>query len=338
MVILHCFGVFIIFDENRKLHITMDTTTSLFEGVIMMVAVITLANLLKHLKVLNKDDSLLFSKLVVKVTLPAVIFSSLAIKTFNTDFVIMALIMAVVELVMMVLAWFIAKVLRFEKGETGALILVSAFGMTSLLGYPIIRQAFPGSALAMEEAVVTSEFGVGLLLFILGPLIAMYYGESKVEGKEVLSSVKKFFISPIFISLVAGIAVSFVPVNKDGAVFSSFIRFFTLVGHANLFFVALVIGLILEVKKIKHIYLFLGLTILLKLIIKPLLAVYLTDLTHVTEMMREIVLIETALPSAILTVVFAKQYNCRPDLVSMSIMATLVVSVVSVSLLFVSFF
>ena len=69
-----------------------------------------------------------------------------------------------------------------------------------------------------------------------------------------------------------------------------------------------------------------------------MLAVWFTGGPHFTEMMREIVVIETALPSAILTVVFAKQYNCRPDLVSMAIMVTLVLSVASVSLLFISFF
>ena len=81
-----------------------------------------------------------------------------------------------------------------------------------------------------------------------------------------------------------------------------------------------------------------SIAVLLKLIVKPLLAVWFTGGPHFTEMMREIVLIETALPSAILTVVFAKQYNCRPDLVSMAIMVTLVLSVASVSLIFISFF
>ncbi len=316
----------------------MNTTTSLFEGVIMMVALISLTYILKQLKVLKKEDSLLFSKMVLQITLPAIIFSSLAVKTFNSNFFIMALIMAAVETSMMALAWGIAKVLRFDRGETGALILVSAFGMTSLLGYPIIRQAFPGNTLAMEEAVVTSEFGVGLLLFIMGPLIAMYYGDSKVEGKEIWLSVKKFFVSPIFIALIVGIAFSMIPVDKNSLFFSLFIRFFTLIGHANLFLVALIIGLILEFKKIKHIYLFIALAILLKLIIKPLIAYLLTDISNITEMMREIVLIETALPSAILTVVFARQYKCRPDLVSMAIMITLVVSIASVSLLFMSIF
>lgn len=316
----------------------MDISTGLVEGVIVMFAIISLAVLLKKLGVLGKDDSLLFSRIVLQLTLPAVIFSSLALKQFDSEFLIMAAIMAAIEAGVIILAWGIATLLKFEPGEKGALILVSAFGMTAMLGYPIIRQIFPGNALAMEEAVVTSEFGVGLLLFILGPLIAMYYGKSKVEGKFILKSAQKFFVSPIFISLVAGIGFSFLPFSQSNQVFSTFIHFFQLIGNANLLMVAFTIGLIIEFKKINNVFLFVGIAILLKLIVKPLLAVWLTDIPQFTEMMREIVFIETALPSSLLVAVFAKHFNCRPDLVSMAIMVTLLLSVASVSLLFTFFF
>ena len=316
----------------------MDSTQNLVSGVIVMLTIIVLAALLKRFGVLKKDDSTLFSRIVLQVTLPAVIFSSLVLKHFDSDFLIMAMIMAVIEIAVIIMAWLIATILKFKPGEKGALILVSAFGMTTMLGYPIIRQVFQGNALAMEEAVVTSEFGVGLLLFILGPLIAMYYGESKLEGRFIMKSVKKFFVSPVFISLVAGISLSLIPFETGGHVFTSFVHLFQLIGNANLLMVAFTIGLLIELKKIKHIYLFLGIAVLLKLIVKPLLAVWLTGNSHFTEMMHEIVVIETSLPSAILTVVFAKQFNCRPDLVSMAIMVTLVLSVATTSLLFISFF
>jgi predicted permease len=316
----------------------MDITQNLMEGVLIMLGIISLALLLRKVAILKKEDSLFFSRLVLQITLPAVIFSSLAVKNFDSGFFIMAAIMAVIEVWIMILAWGIATLLKFKSGEKGALILVSAFGMTTMLGYPIIRQVFPGSVLAMDEAVVTSELGVGFLLFIFGPSIAMVYGKSKVEGKFILKSIQKFFFSPIFIALIAGIGFSFLPLNRSNHMFLTFIRFFHLIGNANLLMVAFTIGLIIELKKIKHIYLFLGIAILLKLIVKPLLAVWLTNEPHFTEMMREIVVIEAAMPSAILTAVFAKQYNCRPDLVSMAIVVTLLLSVFSTGLLFVYFF
>ena len=313
---------------------TMNTTQSLLEGVVVMLAIIAVMIWLKKIGFLKKEDSLLFSRIVLQLTLPALIFSSLVVKEFDDRFVKMALIMAVVEIGMIILAWALASLLKLKRDVKGALILVSAFGMTTMLGYPIIQQVFPNNSMAMEEAVVTSEFGVGLLLFIFGPLIAMYFGQTNIQKRDIAQSVKKFFVSPIFIALIAGIGFSFLPLNHDEAIFSTFIRIFKLIGQANLLMVTITIGLVVEFKTVKSLYLFLGMAVILKLGVKPLLALWLTHHPDFTDMMREIVVIETALPSAILTAVFAKQYNCRPDLVSLAIMVTLVLCVLTLPLLF----
>ncbi len=312
----------------------MSTSHSLFEGVIVMLAIISLAAFLRKISVLKKDDSLLFSKIVMKVTLPALIFSSLAISDFHADFLRMALIMCAVEIAIILLAWLTAYLLGFDRGKTGALILASAFGMTTMLGYPLIRQVFNNDPMAMEEAVVTSEFGVGFLLFIFGPLIAMYFGESSVNRKDIGRSAARFFVSPIFIALLGGILFSFLKIDHENEISATFLKFFRLIGNANLLMVTFSIGLLIEFKAGQKVFLFLAMALLMKLVLKPLLAIWWTDNGNFTEMMRQIVVIETALPSAILGVVFARQYNCRPDLVSLAIMVSLALSVITVNLVF----
>lgn len=316
----------------------MNTSVELFEGVIVLLALIVLAMILKKMNLLEQEHSKIFSKLVMKITLPALIFSSLATTHFNEKYLIMALIMAVVEIACISLAYFIARILRMKKDETGALILVSAFGMSTMLGYPLISEIYPGSSQAMEEAVITSEFGVGFLLFIFGPIIAMYFGTSKVIGADLLKSVKAFFFSPIFISLVAGILVSFIPFNENARLFKTFDQFLVLVSNANTLLVALTVGLIVEIRHVKKYYLFLIIAIGIKLLIKPVLAYFLIQNPHFTDMMKEIVFIETAMPSALLAAVLAKHYNCRPELISMTIVSTLILSIPSVSVLFLMLF
>ena len=316
----------------------MSTTQSLFEGVIVLFLIILIAMVLKRLGILPKEMSITFSKIVLNVSLPAIIFTSLALQKFNTDYLKMAAIMAVIELIMIGLAWFIGSLLKLKGPEKGALMMVSAFGMTSFLGYPIIRQAFPGNPYALQEAVVTSEFGVGLLLFILGPLIAMHFGSSKVEGKNVFDSLKKFLLSPIFFAIILGIIFSFFPIVHHDFAFNILFRTLKYLSHANLLLVAFTIGLIFEWKPVNSILLFVGIALVLKLIMKPLLAYWLMKTPVFTDTMREIVFIETALPSAILTAVYARQYNCRPDLVSSTIMAGLIISLGSMSLSFMLFF
>lgn len=316
----------------------MSTSLALIEGVIVMLSVILLASLLKRWGILQKEHSTLFSRLVIKVTLPALIFSSLAISSFHREFMMMALVMAAVEVAAILLALLAARAMKLERGATGALILVSAFGMTSMLGYPLISQVFPNNPLALEEAVVTSELGVGFLLFILGPLIAMYYGDSGVVRKDLSRSVAGFFISPVFISLVLGIGLSFLSIDPGSILFSIINRVMVLVGNANTLLVALAVGLVIEFHSIRSHWLFLAVAVLLKLLIKPIMAYMLLKSPAFTDLMQQVVFIETALPSALLGAVFAKHYNCRPDLVSMAVMVTLVVSVATVSLLFLLLF
>ncbi|OPL13179.1 MAG: hypothetical protein AVO38_13945 [delta proteobacterium ML8_D] len=75
----------------------MNTSLSLIEGVVVMLSVILLATLLKRRGILQKEHSTLFSRLVIKVTLPALIFSSLATTSFHREFLNMALVMAAVK-------------------------------------------------------------------------------------------------------------------------------------------------------------------------------------------------------------------------------------------------
>lgn len=312
----------------------MDTTSSLAAGVLTIFSVILLAVLLKKVKVLNKEHSMLFSKIVVKVTLPALIFSSLIGQSFDGSYLKMALVMVLVEIGIGILAWTIARSLRLSRAETGALILVSAFGMSTMLGYPLISQTFSGDLQAMQEAVVTSEFGVGFLLFIFGPLIAMYFGGSGVDNKIILRSAGRFIISPVFLSLVLGVAFSFISIQQTNEAYLIGSRVLDVIAQANTLMVAMAVGLMIEMKATGRHLLFFSLAVLLKLLIKPALTFLMIENTQFTEMMKEIIIIETAMPSAILGAVFARQYNCNPELVSTTVVVTLIVCVFTVPVLF----
>ncbi|MFO7614431.1 MAG: AEC family transporter [Bacteroidales bacterium] len=234
--------------------------------------------ILKKVRLLKKEHGMLFSKIIVNVTLPALIISSL------------------------------------------------------------IGQAFSGDPQAMQEAVVTSKFGVGFLLFIFGPLIAMYFGGSGVDNKVLLRSAGRFFISPVFVSLVAGIGLSYFSFEPDNEVFRIGNKTLHVIADANTFLVALAVGLMIEVKVSARYILFLSLAVILKLLVKPLLTYLAVDNPNFTDMMQEILVIETAMPSAILGAVFAKQYNCNPELVSSAVVVTLIVCLFTVPMIFLVLF
>jgi predicted permease len=55
-------------------------------------------------------------------------------------------------------------------------------------------------------------------------------------------------------------------------------------------------------------------------------------------MAAQVLFIEAAMPSSILSSVYAKQHNCKPALVANTVFITLLVSLATVSVLFAVFF
>ena len=82
-------------------------------------------------------------------------------------------------------------------------MLTTTFGSSALLGYALISQTFPDNAAALAEAVVISEVGVAPALFTVGVMVAMYYGQAQVSGRERLSAALGYFRSPIFWAMAA---------------------------------------------------------------------------------------------------------------------------------------
>lgn len=312
----------------------IDSVHELARGVVIMLCLMILAAILRKTGVLSKEDSGLTSKLVLKVTLPALIFSSLANHKIETDILLVSAIVTLSELVCIALAYIIARLLKFTRPETGALMLVSGFGMSTMLGYPLIQEAFPGNLIAMEDAIITSELGVGLLLFIAGPIIAMYFGREQVEGKQILISVKQFITSPIFISILAGIIISFINIPAKNEVVITISKILKLIGNANLLLVATTIGLLIETRSIKSYIIFLIIAVILKLVAQPMITFYFTDMIDIEVIARQVAFIETAMPSAILVAIFAREYDCKPELVSTTTLVTLIISLISVTIFF----
>ncbi len=307
---------------------------TLIPGVVIMLILILLGVLLRRLGILKAEDGRLTSNLVLKVTLPALIFYSLADNDLNYRLFIISAIVGAVELICMILAYIIARIFNFSRSSTGAIILVSGFGMAAMLGYPLISEIFYDNQIAMMDAVIIGETGVGLVLFITAPIIAMYFGGNHVDGNTVMRSLKHFFTTPIFFAILAGIIVSSFDLSTENIAVSTLLRIFKLVGNANILLVAITMGLMLEFKNslFKHL-IFFSIAILIKLIAQPILTYLGTNMIGASGIDMEIAFILTAMPSALIICIYAKQYNCEPELVSASSLVTLLISLFSITAL-----
>ena len=312
----------------------MDIQTRVATSVGVLVGLILLAMGLRRLGLVQAAQGPLFSALVTQVTLPALIFVSLARSVLHWDFALLALMMLVAEIASLAVAWLGGRGLRLASPQLGALMLVAAFGSSSLLGYALVSQVYAGDSQAIAEAVVISELGVGPALFILGTMIALYYGSVGAHPAARMAQALKFFRSPIFISVVAGLLWSLLSLPTDGPYIAPLFQALEVVGSANTFVAAMAVGVLLHLQGITSM---LGLALLagvIKLIVKPVM-VWLPAMglgLGGTEV--EILVLEAAMPSALLTVVLASRYGCDANLAARLVFATSIASIGTVVAMF----
>jgi len=303
---------------NTYLH----TLTSIFIlGIIILLVV-----LLRKKGIVKQENGILFSRLVTKITLPALIFDALAKSSVEWQYILLFIYMFFAEMILLLIAWAIGKRMRLKRGQMGSFLLASAFGSSALLGYALIIELFPDNLAALAEGAFISELGVGLPIFTIGIMVAIYYGQEKPEKSVLADTVADFFKSPIFISIVIGLLWSFSPLGTKGVLVTPLFDMTGIIAKANTFLVALTVGVLLNFSSLRHIVWIALAAIVIKLLLSPLLVYLPASLISLEPWQLQVLLLEAAMPSAMLSVVFAKQYNCDAGLAAQLVFITLVAS------------
>ena len=165
-------------------------------------------------------------------------------------------------------------------------------------------------------------------------MVAIYYGRSDLDSRGRLLASTSFFKSPLFFSLVAGVCWSMLQLPVEGKLLTPIFHFLEVLSSANTFLVAMTVGVLLHFSGMRAIVWVVLFTVLIKLILKPLLVWAPTLAMDLQDWVVQVLVLEAAMPSALLTVVFAKTYGCDAKLASKLIFATLVISSVTVIAMF----
>lgn len=307
----------------------------LINAVLVIVFIYAFAVILRRKGVLKEEHSLTFARIVTDLCLPAVIFVSLARQSINIEQIAPALLMLGLELLIIALAWGISVLLKFNKAQQGAIVFCSAFGSSAFLGYSIITQMFPHTPEALSEAVLISEIGVGYPIFILGPVIAGYFGSKKSDTKSRWRSSLVFFKSPVFFALILGLLWGIFKLPDEKNIIMAPIFQLGNVLSAALTPLAIIsIGLMFKLPRLRNIIIPLAIVILLKLILKPLIAGTLATQLGFPELQKEVLVLLAAMPPAILGVVFLRRYGGDASLASTLLLVATLISCITLVVIF----
>jgi predicted permease len=308
----------------------MPFAENLLQAIIVIIGLIGLVQYLRHVGLLLREHAGLFARLVTEVTLPALIFVSLAKHHLIWREALLPFLMMGAELVCLALAWVVASLLQLSRPQKGAFILASGFGTSALLGYVIVQQVFPLKPEALTDAVFISEIGVGLLIFTLGVFIARYYGAAGDTRVGAGAETIRFFYSPIFFSLVSGVTAASIPGATVNPVFAVLYKFLHILAQANTWLVIITIGLLLNFRNLGAVVPLVLLAGVIKLIVQPVLVFLPTGWLNIPDLWRQVLVLEAAMPAATLSAVFAQRYGCDAGLASLLIFSSVVLSAFTV--------
>jgi len=312
----------------------MSIDLHIFQTVFAFTIVVFACLLLRKYSIIKEEDGNVFARLMTQAVLPAVIFFQLSAIPLKGGQLLMVLAMIVTGLLSMSLALVAGRLLKLSKAKTGALMLTSSFGSSAILGYPFIIFAFPNNPEAISDAVFLSELGVGLPMFIIGPAIAMYYGDRTENFSFRKSFSFTYFRSPIFIAVVLGIAVSFIPIDRNNGFVIPFIEALKMVNGAMAILACLILSLHLKLKSLKGIFPLFVISAILQMWFQPFISHTQASLYHLSTLQSQILVLISSMPSAILGPIFANRYNCAPDTASALVFFHIIACIVMIPVVF----
>lgn len=308
----------------------METFHSLANAILVIVLIYAAALYMRGKGVLTEDHSLTLARIVTDLCLPAIVFVSLAKQSISLNQIGPAFVMLGLELTCIALAWTIAVLLKFSKTQQGAIVFCSAFGSSTFLGYSIIMQMFPHTPQALSEAVLISEIGVGYPIFIFGPILAIYFSPKKVDSKSTWKSSLGFFKSPVFFALIIGLLWGHFKLPGQSNLFlAPLFQLCHVFASALTPLAILSVGLMFKLPHLRQILAALTIVVILKLIVKPLLAGFLSNLFGFPELWKEVLVLLAAMPPAVLGAVFLRRYGGDASLASALLLAASLISCIT---------
>ena len=313
----------------------MEQLYPLIRAVAIFFLLVIFIQILKRRGIFSTANLPTFGKLITELILPITIFSTLAVSRVELQFIYAAGIYLSVSLLICAVAYLICRFFKFSNAVTGTLVILSGFGSTSTIAYPLISQTYGPVSDAMTRALIIGEFGSVLPFFTIGVLMVSYFGrKTGADNTRIFfESVKSFLRTPIFLSLVAGLAVSMIPPLSGLMASDFFTSFFAYFNNGFEMLVAITIGLMLRPVKINEILLYLAIAVPLALIVMPLTLFGFATVLQVPELTREVLVILAAVPSGAVAAVMAERYGCDGALASMIVVISFMFSLVTITVI-----
>lgn len=261
---------------------------------------------------------------VLNVFLPALTFRVLSTAPIGSDLWAVPLIGVVTIVVCFGIAWLLyARLLQrhLAAPSIGAMIIASVWCNATYLGLPVVTAVVGVDY--QRIPMVFDLLAMSPMLFMLGTLICVEYGtrgEKHTIGEGLLQAAKL----PPLIAAIVGLGVNLLHVPVPDVFMDACTTAGNIVAPAMLFS----IGLALRPPQWHRLGL-LAPSLMIKLVVAPLVAWLMIGILIGDVQIARATLLEAAMPTMVLTMVFAERYGLDEDLLAQAIVFSTVVAMVT---------
>ncbi len=266
-------------------------------------------------------DSRALSRLLVYVFTPFLIFKGVAYSDLSGDeagqlIAVAALMSAAVA----VAAWLLARQARFDRQMAAAFTLSATLVNAGNYGLPLSRFAFGAAG---EERAIVFFMTTLLVSYTLGVFLASF-GRLSARG-----ALRNVFTVPLPYAAALGLAVNLgdvtLPLPVERAVH--------LLADATIPVMLVVLGAQLSRASVRGRIQPILLASGLRLLLGPLIALGLVVLLGLSGLTRQVAIVQSAMPTAVVTGVLASEFGADTEFVTATILVSTVTSVATLTIL-----
>ena len=269
---------------------------------------------------LLKFDTKPLSVMAIYLMVPFLAFKTFYSTDFSIDYIMMAIYTIGLAFCLILVIYGIAFIKRYSLKKTCGMILASAFMNNGNYGTPLIFFAF-GEA-GLQYAVILM-----VIQQLLMCTVGIYYAaKGSPNGGSVKMALKEVVKVPIVYGAFLGILFHSFYIPVEG----SFMEAISMVGNAAIPTIMIILGMQLAKISVKKLDIApLSLSLGIRLFLSPIIAFCFTLILPIDDLLKQIMIVLSAMPTAANTTMYALQYDTEPQFVSSATLFSTVLSVIT---------
>ncbi|WP_209124244.1 AEC family transporter [Alkalihalobacillus sp. BA299] len=301
--------------------------SSIIVSISVMAIIIIIGIIIEKKVTLNIEAKQLILFIIVNIALPCIILNGV----FNTEItedvlsrmLMIFLFSMIINCLGMGLGLVISKMFQFDSVKSRKIAILSGMGNTGFIGIPLCANIFGpmGGLLAsiFDAGVSFTAFTIGILLL--------------QENRKFSFQNLKALINPPVIAIVSGLAFAIIGFEAPVIVKQLTANLANLAAPLAMLYVGMVIPSIFSEGKKAISFQFMSVPITIKLFILPIMTIILIKGMPIHNLLKEITIIQSAMPTFMLASVLFARYTNGDNRGIVTIIYSTIISLVTIPII-----